>query len=112
MTMRTEQVYQTTSELTFSVMLGAGILTGASHIDTTIPVRLQSAIRYENAYYRSEFAETVTADQISAISAARAHSDHAYGFALRALAQFVLPNSREMEPWEKKDTDEFFWSHF
>ncbi len=31
---------------------------------------------------------------------------------LMALAQALLPESRSMADWERKDADEFFWSQF
>ena len=34
------------------------------------------------------------------------------GMALRALARVALPDSRPLEDWESKATDDFFGSHF
>ena len=34
------------------------------------------------------------------------------GFALIALAEAVLPHSRSLADWERKDADEFFWFQF
>ena len=34
------------------------------------------------------------------------------GLTLGALSRSTLPDSRNLEDWERKDLDDFFWSHF
>ena len=44
--------------------------------------------------------------------AAFQHEGSCDGLAFRALASIALRDSRSLEQWEKRATDEFFWSQF